>query len=47
MVNFTEMNAVWDSWVVPGATPARATVLSPTLAAEGYYVEIAVTAAQN
>ena len=24
--DFAAMNAVWDSWVVPGQTPARATV---------------------
>ena len=24
--DFGAMNAVWDSWVVPGRTPARATV---------------------
>ena len=24
--DFTAMNAVWDFWVVPGQTPARATV---------------------
>src|SRR6201992_1754040 len=26
MKNFAEMNAVWDAWVSPGNTPARATV---------------------
>jgi len=26
MVDFAAMNAVWDAWVVPGQTPARATV---------------------
>src|SRR4029079_3301114 len=26
MANFAEMNAVWDAWVAPGNTPARATV---------------------
>ena len=26
MKNFAEMNAVWDKWVSPGNTPARATV---------------------
>ena len=26
MANFPEMNSVWDSWVSPGNTPARATV---------------------
>src|ERR1700760_4614362 len=25
MKNFAEMNAVWDGWVSPGNTPARAT----------------------
>jgi len=25
MANFAEMNAVWDAWVSPGNTPARAT----------------------
>jgi enamine deaminase RidA (YjgF/YER057c/UK114 family) len=26
MADFAEMNAVWDAWVSPGNTPARATV---------------------
>ena len=26
MSTFAEMNAVWEGWVVPGETPARATV---------------------
>jgi enamine deaminase RidA (YjgF/YER057c/UK114 family) len=38
------MNAVWDAWVVPGRTPARATV-EAKLAAPEYKVEIMVTAA--
>lgn len=46
MSTFPEMNALWDAWVVPGATPARATVASPKLAAPDYKVEIAVVAAQ-
>jgi len=46
MSTFPEMNALWDAWVVPGATPARATVSSPKLAAPDYKVEIAVVAAQ-
>jgi enamine deaminase RidA (YjgF/YER057c/UK114 family) len=46
MENFSEMNKVWESWVVPGATPARATVLSAQLAAAEYKIEIAVVAAQ-
>jgi enamine deaminase RidA (YjgF/YER057c/UK114 family) len=46
MASFDEMNTVWESWVVPGATPARATVLSPKLAGPDYRIEIAVIAAQ-
>jgi enamine deaminase RidA (YjgF/YER057c/UK114 family) len=46
MATFAEMNKVWEQWVVPGATPARATVLSPQLAGTDYKVEIAVIAAQ-
>ena len=41
---FAEMNAVWDGWVDPQNTPARATVESK-LAAPKFTVEIAVTAA--
>jgi enamine deaminase RidA (YjgF/YER057c/UK114 family) len=43
---FAQMNSVWDTWVVPGATPARATVVSAQLAAPEYAIEIAVIAAQ-
>jgi enamine deaminase RidA (YjgF/YER057c/UK114 family) len=39
-----EFNKVWDAWVVPGQTPARATVESK-LAAPGLDVEIMVEAA--
>jgi enamine deaminase RidA (YjgF/YER057c/UK114 family) len=46
MSSFAEMNAVWDGWVVPGSTPARATVTSPRLASADFSVEIAVIAAQ-
>jgi len=42
---FAEMNAVWDSWVSQGNTPARATV-EAKLAAPQYSVEIMVTAAR-
>lgn len=42
--SFAEMNGVWDAWVSPGNTPARATVES-RLASPQYTVEIAVTAA--
>ena len=45
MATFNEMNAVWDGWVSPGNTPARATV-EAKLAAPGYNVEIMVTAAR-
>jgi enamine deaminase RidA (YjgF/YER057c/UK114 family) len=46
MGTFAEMNQVWDKWVAPGSTPARATVLSAQLAAPEYKIEIAVIAAQ-
>jgi enamine deaminase RidA (YjgF/YER057c/UK114 family) len=45
MGTFAEMNAVWDGWVSPGNTPARATV-EARLAAPDYGVEIMVTAAR-
>jgi enamine deaminase RidA (YjgF/YER057c/UK114 family) len=45
MKTFAEMNAVWDGWVSPGNTPARATV-EAKLAAPQYNVEIMVTAAK-
>lgn len=41
---FPQMNSVWDTWVVAGQTPARATV-EAKLAAPEYTVEIAVIAA--
>ena len=41
---FDEMNAVWDAWVSPGNTPARATV-EARLANPKYLVEIMVVAA--
>mgnify|MGYP002881543954 CR=1 FL=1 len=44
MTDFAEMNAVWDMWVVPGHTPARATG-EAKLAAPEYRVEVIVTAA--
>jgi enamine deaminase RidA (YjgF/YER057c/UK114 family) len=43
MAKFNEMNAVWDAWVSPGNTPARATV-EAKLASPGYHVEIMVVA---
>ena len=45
MKTFPEMNSVWDSWVVKGHTPARATV-EAKLAAAPYSVEIACIAAK-
>jgi enamine deaminase RidA (YjgF/YER057c/UK114 family) len=45
MATFAEMNAVWDAWVSPGNTPARATV-EAKLATPDYKVEIMVTAAK-
>lgn len=41
---FAEMNEVWDAWVVPGKTPARACVESK-LAAPQFTVEIQLTVA--
>jgi enamine deaminase RidA (YjgF/YER057c/UK114 family) len=43
---FDQMNQVWDAWVAPGNTPARATV-EATLAHPDYKVEIMVTAARD
>lgn len=42
---FADMNAVWDAWVSPGNTPARATV-EAKLAAPGLKVEIMVQCAK-
>lgn len=44
MARFDEMNAVWDAWVSPGNTPARACVESK-LAFPQFDVEIMVEAA--
>lgn len=41
---FAEMNEVWDAWVSPGNTPARACV-EARLAAPKYGVEISLIAA--
>ena len=43
---FNEMNQVWDAWVPPGNTPARACVES-RLAAPQFTVEIMVVAARG
>jgi enamine deaminase RidA (YjgF/YER057c/UK114 family) len=41
---FEQMNAIWDAWVIPGHTPARACV-EARLASPQFAVEIAVIAA--
>jgi enamine deaminase RidA (YjgF/YER057c/UK114 family) len=46
MADFAAMNKVWEAWVVPGQTPARATV-EAAMARPGYLVEIVVTAAAD
>ena len=45
IATFPEMNKVWDTWVVAGHTPARATV-EAKLAAPDYKVEIQIIAAK-
>ncbi len=44
MADFAAMNAVWESWVPAGETPARATVQA-RLATADYKVEIQIVAA--
>jgi enamine deaminase RidA (YjgF/YER057c/UK114 family) len=44
LADFDAMNRVWESWVVPGKTPTRATV-EAKLARPGWKIEIVVTAA--
>ena len=44
MQDFTEMNAVWDEWVIEGNSPARACV-EASLARPELLVEISVVAA--
>ncbi len=46
MAEFSGMNSVWDSWVVQGGTPPRATVQAK-LAKPEYKVEIQVIAAKS
>ena len=46
IATFDEMNEVWDAWVTPSQTPARATVQAQ-LAHPDYKVEIMVTAARD
>ena len=44
LADFAAMNAVWEAWVSPGNTPARATVQAH-LARPGWKIEIVVSAA--
>ena len=46
IATFDQMNQVWDAWVAPGHTPARATVQAQ-LAHPDYKVEIMVSAARG
>lgn len=46
MRNFADMNSVWDAWVDPQNTPARATVQAG-LANTKYLVEIMCVAARD
>jgi enamine deaminase RidA (YjgF/YER057c/UK114 family) len=46
MHDFAAMNRVWEGWVDPQATPARATV-EARLASSGLKVEMTVTAASD
>ncbi len=45
MADFAAMNAVWDAWVAPGHTPARACG-EAKLATPDHLVEFMVTAAK-
>lgn len=44
IARFNEMNEIWDAWVAPGASPARACV-EAKLASSDFAVEISVVAA--
>jgi len=44
MGDFAAMNSVWERWVVPGHTPARATIQA-ALANKAYRIEVLVVAA--
>lgn len=44
LADFAAMNAVWEAWVSPGNTPARATVQAK-LARPGWKIEIVASAA--
>jgi len=44
LTDFARMNEVWEAWVVPGHTPARATVQA-ALANPLWKIEVVITAA--
>ena len=44
--NFAKMNEVWDAWITPGTSPARACG-EAKLAAPEYKVEVMVVAARK
>lgn len=44
LADFAAMNRIWEAWVVPGHTPARATVQA-LLARPEWKIEIVITAA--
>lgn len=46
LTDFAAMNAVWNAWVAPGATPPRATVQA-ALANPGWRIEVVIVAAQR
>ena len=46
MKDFNEMNEIWDSWLKPGTSPARACG-EAKLAAPEYKVEVIVVAARK
>ena len=46
VLDFDDMNEVWESWVTPGCEPARATVQAK-MAKEEALVEIVVTAVRK
>ena len=46
MTDFAKMNEVWDAWVTPGTSPARACG-EAKLAAPEYKVEVMVVAARK
>lgn len=43
--DITVMNEVWDTWIVPGHTPPRCTVIAPAINPQ-YLIEVVVIGAQ-